>query len=485
MSIVTVQLGQCGNQIGFEVFDALFRDSHCSQGLCSKRDNEAYQASCRERFFREEENGVPVARAVLVDMEPKVINQTLSKAAQSGRWNYGQHTSFCQKQGSGNNWAYGYSVHGPKHEESIMNLIQTEVEKCDSLSGFFIIMSMAGGTGSGLGAFVTQKLQDQYSSSLKMNQIIWPYGTGEVIVQNYNSILTLSHLYRSSDALLIHENDAVHKICAKRMNIKQISFRDLNRVLAHQLGSVFQPTYSEDSSFHYRRNPLDSETVGQACLMPRIFVWSLSATNLSFYPQTGDLMEHLVPHPEFKMLGVRNIPQMSAASLAYSTFTWAGLLKHLRQMLISSAKMEEGINWQVRPPLSGLPPIGKASAHKEHHFNTSLANLVVLRGREVHSADVEGFKDPALYTSWLEPVDAFSVWKTQRAFDKYEKSAALVSNSQLLVKPLDMIVGKAWNMFSSKAFIHQYTKFGMEEEDFLDSFALLEQVVASYGSLGP
>lgn len=289
-----------------------------------------------------------------------------------------------------------------------MNLIQKEVEKCDSLSGFFIIMSMAGGTGSGLGAFITQKLQDQYSSSLKMNQIIWPYGTGEVIVQNYNSILTLSHLYRSSDALLIHENDAVHKICAKQMNIKQISFRDLNQVLAHQLGSVFQPTYSEDGSFPYRRDPL------------------------------GDLMEHLVPHPEFKMLGVRNIPQMSENSLAYSTFTWAGLLKHLRQMLISGAKMEE-----------------------------------------------EGFKDPALYTSWLEPVHAFSMWKTQRAFDKYEKSAALVSNSQLLVKPLDMIVGKAWNMFASKAYIHQYTRFGMEEEDFLDSFTLLEQVVASYGSLGP
>jgi len=57
MSIVTVQLGQCGNQIGFEVFDALFNDSHCSRGLCSKRENEAYQASCKERFFSEEENG--------------------------------------------------------------------------------------------------------------------------------------------------------------------------------------------------------------------------------------------------------------------------------------------------------------------------------------------------------------------------------------------------------------------------------------------
>ncbi|XP_068834366.1 tubulin delta chain isoform X3 [Capricornis sumatraensis] len=351
MSIVTVQLGQCGNQIGFEVFDALFNDSHCPRGLCSKRENEAYQASCKERFFSEEENGVPLARAVLVDMEPKVINQTLSKAARSGRWKYGQHSCFCQKQGSGNNWAYGYSVHGPRHEESIMNLIRKEVEKCDSLSGFFIIMSIAGGTGSGLGAFVTQNLQDQYSSALKMNQIIWPYGTGEVIVQNYNSILTVSHLYRSSDALLVHENDAVHKICAQLMNIKQISFCDINQVLAHQLGSVFQPTYSGEGSFHYRRNPLGA------------------------------------------------------------------------------------------------------------------------------------FKDPALYTSWLEPVHAFNVWKTQRAFRKYEKSAALVSNSQSLVKPLDMIVGKAWNMFASRAYLHQYTKFGIEEEDFLDSFTLLEQVIASYCNL--
>ncbi|XP_062071935.1 tubulin delta chain isoform X2 [Lepus europaeus] len=274
-----------------------------------------------------------------------------------------------------------------------------------------------------------------------------------VIVQNYNSILTLSHLYRSSDALLVHENDAVHKICAKLMNIKQISFSNINQVLAHQLGSVFQPTYSAESSSHYRRNPL------------------------------GDLMENLVPHPEFKMLGIRNIPQMPENSLAYSAFTWAGLLKHLRQMLISNAKMEEGINWQVRPPLSGLPPLGRASVGMEPHFNTSIANLVILRGKEAHSADLEGFKEPALYTTWLKPVDAFSVWRTQRAFRRYEKSAALVSNSQFLVKPLDTIVGRAWNMFASKAYIHQYTKFGVEEEDFLDSFTLLEQIVASYCNL--
>lgn len=47
------------------------------------------------------------ARAILIDMEPKVINQTIAKAAKSGKWRYGDKAHFCQKQGSGNNWANG------------------------------------------------------------------------------------------------------------------------------------------------------------------------------------------------------------------------------------------------------------------------------------------------------------------------------------------------------------------------------------------
>uniref|UniRef100_A0A8D0FI53 Tubulin delta chain n=1 Tax=Strix occidentalis caurina TaxID=311401 RepID=A0A8D0FI53_STROC len=394
MSIVTVQLGQCGNQIGHEVFNAICSDVHGTHGLCSKKENESYHDACKERFFCEEESEVPIARAVLVDMEPKVISQTLSMAARSGYWKYDDRSRFCQKQGSGNNWANGYSVHGPRHKEVIMNLVQKEAEKCDRLGGFFTIMSMAGGTGSGLGAFVTQCLRDAFPTSFILNHVIWPYGTGEVIVQNYNSVLTLSHLYQSSDALLVHENDVIHKICAQLMNIKQISFRDVNQVIAHQLGSVFQPTYTAEGGLHYSRNPL-------------------------------------------------------------------------------------GIDWQVQPPSRLLPPL-QPFPNRPLHFNTSIANLVILRGKDTHSVDLGSFRDPSLYTSWLNPRDAFNAWKTPRAFNKYEKSASLVSNSQFLLKPLDNVVGKAWNMFASKAYIHQYTKFGIEEEDFLDSFTALEQVISSY-----
>ncbi|XP_051719707.1 tubulin delta chain isoform X2 [Ctenopharyngodon idella] len=270
-----------------------------------------------------------------------------------------------------------------------------------------------------------------------------------VIVQNYNSVLTLSRLYQLSDAILVHENDTVHKICSQLMNIKHISISDVNKVIAHQLGSVLQPAYTADSPCHYSRNPI------------------------------GELLSSLVCHPEYKLLSLCNIPHMSSTSLAYSVFNWPGLLKHLRQMLIASARMEEGIDWTVSVTSGGESATN--SRHKS--FNSSLANLLILRGKDVSTAVTDGFKDPALYVPWLKTENSFSTWNSPVAFNGYEKSATLVSNNQSLLKPLDNIVRKAWNMFASRAYVHQYTKFGISEEDFLDSFTAVEQIISSYTHL--
>lgn len=57
MSIITIQLGQCGNQVGHEIFDAICKDAHSARGFCSKKENDSYQAACKERFFSEEKRG--------------------------------------------------------------------------------------------------------------------------------------------------------------------------------------------------------------------------------------------------------------------------------------------------------------------------------------------------------------------------------------------------------------------------------------------
>ncbi|XP_013868259.1 tubulin delta chain isoform X1 [Austrofundulus limnaeus] len=443
MSVVTVQLGQCGNQVGQELFDTIWTDN------VPEGQRKTYCTSSRDRFFRRTAHGGLQARAVLIDMEPKVINQSMTKAAKSGRWKYGETSHFSQKQGSGNNWANGYHVLGPRHRDVVEELVRREVESCDVLAGFMPMMSVAGGTGSGVGTFVTQCLRDIYPGSFILNHLTWPYGTGEVIVQNYNSVLTLAHLYQLSDAILVHENDVVHKICSQLLNIKPISFSDINGVIAHQLGGVLQPALTPDSHGAYGGNPL------------------------------GELVSALACHPEYKLLSVCTVPQMPTSSIAFSTFSWPALLKHLRQMLISNSKMEEGIDWQVSLP----PAAGRVRGLTPGSFNVSLANLLVLRGKDVFSAETGGFADPSIYTSWLPSEEAFSLWKSPVPFNKYEKSATLVTNSQALLRPLDDMVRKAWNMFASRAYMHQYIKFGMSEEDFLDSFTSLEQVISSYSQL--
>lgn len=439
MSVVTVQLGQCGIQVGRELFDVLYNDAHEGQ-----RKN--YNTASCERFFHQTTNGELVARAVLIDMEPKVINNSMT--AKSDRWRYGGKSYFCQKEGSGNNWANGFCVHGPRHKEVVEELVRREVEQCDRLSGLMTMMSVAGGTGSGVGTYVTQCLRDIFPKSFILNHVTWPFSSGDVIVQNYNSVMTLGNLYRLSDAIFVHENDTVYKICCQLLNREHVNFYDINRVIAHQLGSVLQPVLTADSNGTYSRNPL------------------------------GELVSSLACHPEFKLLNIYTIPLIPCSSIAYTTFSWPVLLKHLRQMLISNTKMEEGVDWQVRPPSSD-----RALRPTTCNFNTSLASLLILRGKDVYSAETGGFEEPALYTSWLPSNEAFNAWKSPVPFNKYEKSATLVSNSQSLLQPLDNMVKTAWKMFAKRAYVHLYIKYGITEEDFLNGFTSLEQVISSYRHL--
>lgn len=62
----------------------------------------------------------------------------------------------------------------------VEELVRREVEHCDRVSGLMALMSVAGGTGSGVGTYVTQCLRDTYPKSFVVNHLTWPYEAGEV-----------------------------------------------------------------------------------------------------------------------------------------------------------------------------------------------------------------------------------------------------------------------------------------------------------------
>lgn len=53
-------------------------------------------------------------------------------------------------------------VYGQQHRESILENVRKEAESCDSLQCFFILHSMGGGTGSGLGTSVLRLVAEEY-----------------------------------------------------------------------------------------------------------------------------------------------------------------------------------------------------------------------------------------------------------------------------------------------------------------------------------
>lgn len=48
-----------------------------------------------------------------------------------------------------------------------------QVERCDQFGGFLLLQSLAGGTGSGLGTYLTEQLREEYPASRMFNHTIW------------------------------------------------------------------------------------------------------------------------------------------------------------------------------------------------------------------------------------------------------------------------------------------------------------------------
>lgn len=156
-----------------------------------------------------------------------------TKSAKGGIiWNFREENSFFKQGGSGNNWALGYDNFGQQEAEIVNNIIRGSLERTDYFGGFQVLQSLAGGTGSGLGTHLVESLRDENPKKTIVNFSVWPYITGEVVLQNYNVLLTLQGLLNDSSAVVTVFNDEVLTICRELLKIKRPAYSTLNQVIA-------------------------------------------------------------------------------------------------------------------------------------------------------------------------------------------------------------------------------------------------------------
>lgn len=170
------------------------------------------------------------------------------------------------------------------------------------------------------------------------------------------------------------------------------------------------------------------------------------------------------------MLNIKSIPQIPQRSKVFSSHRWAGLFKHLYQMHVANSPLEEGINWNV------------SVDSKTHQLNRSVANAVFFRGpKHNEEIDLSSFADPRLYAPWHS--NPFKSYYQPCSFNRYDKCAAVLSNSQGIVQPIQSVFSKAESMFDTRAYLHQYEAKGVQHEYFEQAFLRIEQVVMNYQHL--
>jgi tubulin delta len=205
---IFVETGQCGNQLGFSLFDSLY--AHLSPGRLS----EGFGEDDLDPYFRHSaRNSKPLARAVCLDTEPKVINECMQRASQLGKWNIDPKSVVYRHGGAGNNWALGYEMASGEFLNISMDLIRRELEFCDHSKTIVLMHSVAGGTGSGLGTKVTECCEDEFNNATRLNIAVAPYHFGEVAVQHYNAILCLAKISAASHGVLVRTLHVACSIC--------------------------------------------------------------------------------------------------------------------------------------------------------------------------------------------------------------------------------------------------------------------------------
>ncbi|XP_074079946.1 tubulin gamma-1 chain-like isoform X2 [Macrotis lagotis] len=269
--IITLQLGQCGNQIGFEFWKQLCAEHGISpegiveefategtdrkdvffyQVLFQMHEHRKLGTQWAERHERgktvsdqrkqsacllgrqeaDDEHYIP--RAVLLDLEPRVIHSILNSPYAKL---YNPENIYLSEHGggAGNNWASGFSQ-GEKIHEDIFDIIDREADGSDSLEGFVLCHSIAGGTGSGLGSYLLERLNDRYPKKLVQTYSVFPNQDemSDVVVQPYNSLLTLKRLTQNADCVVVLDNTALNRIATDRLHIQNPSFSQINQLVS-------------------------------------------------------------------------------------------------------------------------------------------------------------------------------------------------------------------------------------------------------------
>merc|ERR1711861_19612 len=132
----------------------------------------------------------------------------------------------------------GYTI-GREIVDLCLDRIRKLADNCTGLQGFLVFQAVGGGTGSGLGSLLLERLSVDYGKKSKLGFTVYPSPqVSTAVVEPYNSVLSTHSLLEHTDVAVILDNEAVYDICRRNLDIERPTYTNLNRLIAQVISSL-------------------------------------------------------------------------------------------------------------------------------------------------------------------------------------------------------------------------------------------------------
>jgi len=234
--VLTISVGQGGIQLSNAIWLQYCTEHDVCTSSAMIEDGKENKNLNLLTFFEETGAGLFIPRNLTVDLEPTVVNDV-----RTGKMQSLFHPEFLLngKEDAANNFARGHYTVGKELMDTVNDRLRKMVDNSENVQGFIVNHAVGGGTGSGMGMLILERLAVDYRKKSKIGFELYPApNISTCIVEPYNGLLSTHWLLDHTDVSLVLDNEALYEICQKKLDLKKPSYMDLNRVVAKVTSSM-------------------------------------------------------------------------------------------------------------------------------------------------------------------------------------------------------------------------------------------------------
>merc|ERR1712045_731487 len=377
-------------------------------------------------FYEETGTGQYVPRNITVDLEPTVVDDV-----RTGIFGQMFHPEFLLngKEDAANSFARGHYTVGKEILDQVNDRLRKLVDNSENVQGFIMHHAVGGGTGSGLGALILERIAVDYRKKSKIGFELYPAPKmSTCIVEPYNAMLSTHWLLDHTEVSVVLDNEAIYAICQKQLDIDRPSYEDLNKIIAKVISSM-------TASLRF-----DGEL------------------NVDL----GEFQTNLVPFPRLHFMTTALAPVISASKASHETQTIREITDHVFQpqnMLVKYADFDP-----VEDKYMAI------SVNYRGEVKSKEANATVQWLKQNNKISFVEWCPTGFKIGLNEMPDASVSVTGKDIMATAKRNVTMIGNNVAVSRVFTERINKKYDMmYGQRAFVHWYVGEGMEEGEFSEA----------------